>query len=293
MYGTVADNYNFDTNPTVTEITENQFIKARNYEFNSRIDWLKNGSFFDIPENVDLDIDRCKYALRRYVDKLRDERIFTEVPYIFPGDEILAKQTIDFTDVNMPDEIEGKTIEFNIDGDNVVYTINNVPAEYPTIDYNYMDVIIEDMANTLTLVGYVFSHNNDYKKLIVEQTDGHGKEIANIIVSGTLGNLENVVVEKIDTRDSIQLRDERDRQNIQDNAIDGLGNDEEEMKVFMSRDNVAKYMTGSQMFEMAKFLKNRGSDIYTTAWTKKQLIENSNTYEEMRNINFDSEWPVD
>ena len=296
FYGTVENDFRFHWYPMVEEITEDQFIRARHNEYNKRIEWLKDGQFFDVPEGVELNFDQCKYALRRYVDKIRDRVLFVAVPYVFPGDEILAKQIINFESFNLPEEIEGNDIKFNIDENEVIYTITDTPSGYPNeIEYDYMDVLVEDMADTLQLSGYAFSQGeNNLKSLIIEQIDGHGKEISEIFVySDTMDLSGNVSVEVVDTRDAVQLRDERDRQNIQDNAIDSLGSDPEDIKVFMSQNNVAKYLTSTQMFQMAKFLKSRGDNVYTAAWQKKNEIEMCTTYEELKNIDFETGWPVD
>lgn len=93
--------------------------------------------------------------------------------------------------------------------------------------------------------------------------------------------------------DHIQIRDERDRQNIQDNVIDASNRGEDEIMYFMPMSNNIKTLTAAQMVEMGKFLKQRGDAIYQVAWNKKGELNSVTTFEAL-NVwlgNITEGWP--
>ena len=93
--------------------------------------------------------------------------------------------------------------------------------------------------------------------------------------------------------DGVQLRDERDRQNIQDNMIDAQSLSPETVMHFMPVSNNVKAMTAAQMLEMGSFLKGRGDSIYAAAWTKKGEVGAADTLEELRAVDLNAGWPED
>ena len=97
--------------------------------------------------------------------------------------------------------------------------------------------------------------------------------------------------------DGVQLRDERDRQNLQDNHGKALKllyeQDTTTLIPFMPVSNSAKMMTAPQMAEMCDYLKVRGDNIYTAAWTKKGEVGAADTLEELRAVDLNAGWPED
>lgn len=93
--------------------------------------------------------------------------------------------------------------------------------------------------------------------------------------------------------DHIQVRDERDRQNIQDNVIDAGNRDPEETMYFMPMSNNLKTLTAAQLVDMGKFLKTRGDSIYQVAWDKKAELSGIDTFEQLNvwGRNLDEGWP--
>ena len=91
--------------------------------------------------------------------------------------------------------------------------------------------------------------------------------------------------------DAIQLRDERDRQNIQDNAIDAINKAPEATMYFMPLSNNLKTITAADMIAMGQFLKARGDAIYNAAWTKKGEVMAAATLEALRAIDLNAGWP--
>ena len=91
--------------------------------------------------------------------------------------------------------------------------------------------------------------------------------------------------------DAIQLRDERDRQNIQDNMIDAKNKAPGETMHFMPLSNQVKTLTAAQMLDMGAFLKNRGDTIYTAAWTKKGQVNAAETFDALKALDLQADWP--
>lgn len=91
--------------------------------------------------------------------------------------------------------------------------------------------------------------------------------------------------------DGVQLRDERDRQNIQDNMIDAQNLAPETVMHFMPVSNNVKALTAAQMLEMGAFLKARGDAIYAAAWTKKSEVGAAATLEGLRAVDLNAGWP--
>ncbi len=93
----------------------------------------------------------------------------------------------------------------------------------------------------------------------------------------------------------IQLRDERDRQNIQDNVAsaqaDLLDNNPSEMHVFMVRSNIPQFMTAKQISDMGRFLKRRGDALYTKAWEHKINIRTLTIKDELEHYDITLGWP--
>ena len=91
--------------------------------------------------------------------------------------------------------------------------------------------------------------------------------------------------------DGVQLRDERDRQNIQDNMIDAQSLAPETVMHFMPTSNQVKAMTAAQMLDMGAFLKGRGDAIYAAAWTKKGEVGAAATLEQLQAVDLNTGWP--
>ena len=91
--------------------------------------------------------------------------------------------------------------------------------------------------------------------------------------------------------DGVQLRDERDRQNIQDNMIDAQNLAPDTMMHFMPVSNNVKAMTAAQMLDMGAFLKSRGDTIYSAAWTKKGQVNAAETFDALKALDLQADWP--
>ena len=89
--------------------------------------------------------------------------------------------------------------------------------------------------------------------------------------------------------DGIQMRNEVDRQNIQDLVIDASTNDTEAPMAFMSTSNTLKYMTSAQLVAMGKYLKGRGDQIVGYAWALKAQVTAAQTIDELPDVT--SGWP--
>jgi hypothetical protein len=89
--------------------------------------------------------------------------------------------------------------------------------------------------------------------------------------------------------DGIQMRNEVDRQNIQDLVIDASTSPPETMMAFMPASNTLKYMTAQQLIEMGKYLKSRGDAIVSYAWTLKSQVGAATNIEELPDV--DVGWP--
>lgn len=91
--------------------------------------------------------------------------------------------------------------------------------------------------------------------------------------------------------DAIQLRDERDRQNIQDNMIGASNREPDALMHFMPLSNQVKAMTATQMLDMGAALKARGDAIYAAAWQKKAEVDAAETFDELKSIDLQADWP--
>lgn len=179
FFGTVDDFFDIESTVGIEEISEQEFLNARQTEYKNRIlkNLEKNGKFVDYPSDIDINENNCKKSLRRYIDRKRDEQIYTNVEYTFPGE-----------------------------------------AE----------------------------------------------------------------------PDYIQLRDEKDRQNLQDNIIEAQflksNGDTTSTIDFMPLSQNKKTLTPTEMLEMGMFMKERGQSIYEESWLKKMEIENCSTISELKDL---------
>lgn len=90
---------------------------------------------------------------------------------------------------------------------------------------------------------------------------------------------------------AIQHRDDRDRQNIQDIAIEAMGRSGEDVMSFMPRSNAHKSMTAAQILDMRAVLDARRVAIYLAAWTKKAEIEQADSFDALRMVDLQAGWP--
>jgi hypothetical protein len=91
--------------------------------------------------------------------------------------------------------------------------------------------------------------------------------------------------------DGIQMRDETDRQNIQDFVIDAANKDPEAVMYWMPVSNSVKTLTAAQAIEMGQYLKARGDAIMAYSWQLKGQVDAAGTYEELQAIDIESGWP--
>jgi hypothetical protein len=91
--------------------------------------------------------------------------------------------------------------------------------------------------------------------------------------------------------DGIQMRDETDRQNIQDFVIDAANKDPEAVMYWMPISNSVKAMTAAQAVVMGQTLKARGDQIMAYSWQLKEQVDAAGTYEELQAIDIESGWP--
>jgi hypothetical protein len=92
--------------------------------------------------------------------------------------------------------------------------------------------------------------------------------------------------------DGIQMRDETDRQNIQDFITDATTSDPATEMTWMPVSNKPKTMTAEQAIAMGKALKARGDAIMAYSWQLKELVGAAETYEELQAIDIETGWPV-
>jgi hypothetical protein len=91
--------------------------------------------------------------------------------------------------------------------------------------------------------------------------------------------------------DGIQMRNETDRQNIQDFVIDAVNKDPEAVMHWMPVSNSVKAMTASQAVQMGQYLKDRGDQIMAYSWQLKGQVGAAETYEDLQAIDIASGWP--
>lgn len=92
--------------------------------------------------------------------------------------------------------------------------------------------------------------------------------------------------------DGVQMRDETDRQNIQDVIIDATIKDPNTIMYVMPTSNNIKPMTAAQVIEMGQYLKSRGDQIMQYSWQLKAQINAVETIEELSTIGIETGWPV-
>lgn len=92
--------------------------------------------------------------------------------------------------------------------------------------------------------------------------------------------------------DGVQMRDETDRQNIQDVIIDATIKDPNTIMYIMPTSNNIKPMTAAQVIEMGQYLKSRGDQIMQHSWQLKAQINAIETIEELNTIDIETGWPV-
>lgn len=94
--------------------------------------------------------------------------------------------------------------------------------------------------------------------------------------------------------DGIQMRDERDRQNVQDHILESvvlLSEGSTDTLTFMPVSNTPKSMTPAQGVQMGKFLKARGNRIMEHSWMLKAQIRAARSVEEIKQIDIQTGWP--
>jgi hypothetical protein len=91
--------------------------------------------------------------------------------------------------------------------------------------------------------------------------------------------------------DGIQMRDETDRQNIQDFVIDAANKDPETTMYWMPVSNNVKAMTAAQAVVMGQTLKARGDAIMSYSWTLKGQVDAAETYDDLQAIDINEGWP--
>jgi len=93
--------------------------------------------------------------------------------------------------------------------------------------------------------------------------------------------------------DGIQMRDDIDRQNIQDIFLDAMNKPSDTIMYFMPVSNNLKMMTAQELITMGLFIKTRGDLIVGYAWDLKQQIDNTETLEQIETITSTLEigWP--
>jgi hypothetical protein len=92
--------------------------------------------------------------------------------------------------------------------------------------------------------------------------------------------------------DGIQMRDETDRQNIQDFVIDAANKDPDTIMYWMPVSNSVKAMKASEAVVMGQTLKNRGDGIMSHSWTLKAQVDAATTQAELSAIDIEAGWPV-
>lgn len=91
--------------------------------------------------------------------------------------------------------------------------------------------------------------------------------------------------------DGIQMRDETDRQNIQDFVIDASNKDPDTIMYWMPVSNNVKAMKASEAVAMGQTLKARGDAIMGYSWQLKGQIDAAQTDDEVQAVDITSGWP--
>jgi hypothetical protein len=88
------------------------------------------------------------------------------------------------------------------------------------------------------------------------------------------------------------MRDETDRQNIQDFVTDATIKAPETIMHWMPVSNNLKTMTAAQAVEMGQYIKARGDQIMAYSWQLKAQINDAETFEALDAINIQEGWPI-
>ena len=91
--------------------------------------------------------------------------------------------------------------------------------------------------------------------------------------------------------DGVQMRNDIDRQNIQDVVTDAILRDPGDIMYFMPTSNNLKTMTAQQIKDMGQFVKGRGDGIVGYAWGLKGQVNGATTIEELNSIDINAGWP--
>ena len=91
--------------------------------------------------------------------------------------------------------------------------------------------------------------------------------------------------------DGIQMRDETDRQNIQDIVIDAANKDPGATIYWMPVSNNLKTLTAAEAVSVGLALKARGDAIMLHSWTLKEQVNAATTQAELAAINIEDGWP--
>lgn len=94
--------------------------------------------------------------------------------------------------------------------------------------------------------------------------------------------------------DGIQMRDERDRQNVQDHILESFvlfSEGSTKTLTFMPVSNNPKTVTPAQGIAMGKFLKARGNRIMEHSWLLKQQIRAAQSLDDIKLIDIKAGWP--
>jgi hypothetical protein len=93
--------------------------------------------------------------------------------------------------------------------------------------------------------------------------------------------------------DGIQMRNEVDRQNIQDLVIDAMTKDPETPVVFMPISNNLKTLSAQDLIKMGIYIKSRGDAIVAYAWSLKEQINEATSLSEIRSMaaTIEDFWP--
>jgi hypothetical protein len=91
--------------------------------------------------------------------------------------------------------------------------------------------------------------------------------------------------------DGIQMRDETDRQNIQDFVIDAANKDPDTVMYWMPVSNSVKAMKASEAVIMGQTLKARGDTIMSHSWNLKGQVDVAATIDDLNLIDIETGWP--
>lgn len=92
--------------------------------------------------------------------------------------------------------------------------------------------------------------------------------------------------------DGIQMRNEVDRQNIQDVIVDATIKNADDVMYFMPVSNNLKTMTAAEVITMGLFLKTRGDAITSYSWQLKQQIDAIDNLQDLSDLDIGINWPL-